>query len=260
MSVAAVLPSGRKPLPSRNSSASNLPGPQAASTFLTVAASTPSRSVTGLRFGASEMIAPTLRSRLGQPSRREPLPGATLLLTVEWHTAHVRPIEVNRPVLLRWGLTPTTALSLTSATVVAGELRLTLPAFSALSTESGRAFESTLRPTDSAVFGLTPGPTPPKRRPSIALSSCSAPLQNASSPKSSKRKTWRPSLTSDWASCDADGGWVLPVCDCALTLNSAPPASAQAPIRAPVRTALRRRLDRGIAVLSSTCFRTANCV
>src|SRR3954468_9098585 len=171
MSVAAVLPSGRKPLPSRNSSASNLPGPHAARTFLTVAASTPSRSVTGLRFGASEMIAPTLRSRLGQPSRREPMPGATLLLTVEWHTAHVRPIEVNRPLLLRWGLTPTTALSLTSARVVAGESRSTLPAFSALSTESGRAFASTLRPTDSAVFGLTPGPTPPRRRPAIALSS-----------------------------------------------------------------------------------------
>src|SRR3954466_1850497 len=171
ISVAAVLPSGRKPLPSRKSSASNLPGPHAARTFLTVAASTPSRSVTGLRFGASETIAPTLRSRLGQPSRREPMPGATELFTVEWHTAHVRPIEVNRPVLLRWGLTPTTALSLTSATVVAGELRLTLPAFSALSTESGRAFASTLRPTDSAVFGLTPGPTPPRRRPAIALSS-----------------------------------------------------------------------------------------
>src|SRR3954451_10734871 len=206
------------------------------------------------------MIAPTLRSRFGQPSWRWPTPGATELLTVEWQTAQVSPIEVIRPEREKCPLTPTTALSLMRARVVAGESRFTLPAFSALSTECGSALASTFRPSDRAVFGLTPGPTPPCDRPSIALSSCSAPLQNASSPKSSKRKTWRPSLTSDWASCDADGGWVLPVCDCALTLNSAPPASAQAPIRAPVRTALRRRLDRGIAVLSSTCFRTANCV
>src|SRR3954471_4284383 len=99
ISLAAVLPSGRKPLPSRNSSASNLPGPHAARTFLTVAASTPSRSVTGLRFGASETIAPTWRSRLGRPSRRPPTPGATESLTVEWHTAHVRPTELRLPLL-----------------------------------------------------------------------------------------------------------------------------------------------------------------
>src|SRR4029079_12007433 len=97
-------------------------------------ASTPSRSVTGLRVGASETIAPTLRSRLGQPSRRWPMPGATELLTVEWHTAHVRPIDDIAPLLLKCGLTPTTALSFTSASVVAGEFRSTLPAFSALTT------------------------------------------------------------------------------------------------------------------------------
>src|SRR3954466_7982952 len=83
MSVAALRPSGWNGLPWRKSSASNLPGPQVASTFRTVAASTPSRSVTGLRFGAAEMIAPTLRSRLGQPSRRWPMPGANELFTVE---------------------------------------------------------------------------------------------------------------------------------------------------------------------------------
>ena len=37
MSIAADLPSGRKPLPSRNNSASNLPGPHPLSTFTTVA-------------------------------------------------------------------------------------------------------------------------------------------------------------------------------------------------------------------------------
>src|SRR3954447_24775659 len=115
-----------------NSSASNLPGPQDARTFLTVGRSTPSRSVTGLRVGAAEMIAPTLRSRLGQPSRRWPMPGANELLTVEWQTAQVRPIELSRPLLVRCGLTPTTALSLISASVVAGESRFTLPAFNAL--------------------------------------------------------------------------------------------------------------------------------
>src|SRR4051812_23004174 len=150
INVAAVLPSGRKPLPSRNSSASNLPGPHAARTFFTVAASTPKRSVMGLRFGASETIAPTFRSRLGHPSRRLPTPGATELFTVEWQTAHVSPTELIAPRRLKCGLTPTTALSLIRARVVAGESRFTLPAFSALSTERGSASASTFRPTDSA--------------------------------------------------------------------------------------------------------------
>ena len=52
ISVAAGLPSGRNALPSRNSSASNLPGPQLCSTVRTVASSTPSRSATGCRSGA----------------------------------------------------------------------------------------------------------------------------------------------------------------------------------------------------------------
>src|SRR3954453_15079068 len=254
MSVAALRPSGWNALPSMNSSASNLPGPHDARTFLTVARSTPSRSVTGLRFGAAEMIAPTLRSRFGQPSRRWPTPGATELLTVEWQTAQVSPIEVIRPEREKCPLTPTTALSLMSARVVAGESRFTLPAFSALSTDPGSALASTFRPSDRAVFGLTPGPTPPCERPSIALSSCSAPLQNALSPKSSKRKICRPCVTSaaalpsavDEPDVDEDRrGWD----ETELTLNSAPPASAQAPISPPVRSTFRRRLDRSICWL-----------
>src|SRR3954468_12437593 len=97
ISVAALRPSGWKALPSMNSSASNLPGPHDARTFLTVGTSTPSTPATGLRFGAAEMIAPTLRSRLGQPSRRWPMPGANELFTVEWQTAQVNPIDVIRP-------------------------------------------------------------------------------------------------------------------------------------------------------------------
>src|SRR3954464_5369421 len=169
ISVAALRPSGWKALASMNSSASNLPGPHDARPFLTVGTSTPSTPATGLRFGAAEMIAPTLRSRLGQPSRRWPMPGANELFTVEWQTAQVNPIDVIRPEEEKGPLTPTTALSLISASVVFGELRSTLPALIALTTDFGSALASTLRPSFSAVAGLTPGPTPPLALPSIAL-------------------------------------------------------------------------------------------
>src|SRR6185312_11821466 len=71
ISVAAVFPSGRKPLPSRNNSASNFPGPQAANTLRTAPWSTPRRPATALRSGARLTIAPTFRSRLAQPSNRD---------------------------------------------------------------------------------------------------------------------------------------------------------------------------------------------
>jgi hypothetical protein len=60
--VAAGFPSGRKALPSRFNSASNLPGPQFISTFSTAARSTPSACWRGVRFGAAATIAPTFRS------------------------------------------------------------------------------------------------------------------------------------------------------------------------------------------------------
>src|SRR2546423_638003 len=188
-----------------NSSASNLPGPHEARTFLTVSTSVPSTSATGLRLGDSETIAPTLRSRLAQPSSRLPMPLVNESSTIEWQTAQVRPTDVSRvPLLLKWPRTPTTALSLSSASVVAGELRLTLPALMALTTDLGSAVESTFRPTERAVFGETPGPTPPWAEPSSAFSSCSAPLQKLSSPNVSKRKTRRPSANClrSWASID----------------------------------------------------------
>ena len=58
---------------------------------------TPSSSATGARFGASEMILPTLRSRLAQPSSRLPMPGANELSTVEWHSEHRIPTPVSLP-------------------------------------------------------------------------------------------------------------------------------------------------------------------
>ena len=66
--------------------------------------------------------------------------------------------------------------------------RLDLPP----SASPGSASASTFSPTASAVFGLTPGPTPPFLAPAIAWCSCSASPQNASSPNVSKRKICRP--------------------------------------------------------------------
>jgi hypothetical protein len=160
------------------------------------------------------------------------------------------------PLRLKWPLTPTTALSLSRVRVVAGEPRFTFPARNALRTPRGSASTSTFRPTLSAVFGLTPALTPPWRAPSIARCNWSAPPQNLLSPKSSKRKIWRPWRTSESASRWAEGG---AVCDTALTVNSAPPARAQIAIRPAVRMALRRRLGRSIAFLPRS-FDTANCV
>src|SRR5215216_3737720 len=213
-------------LPSRKSLASNFPGPQPASTFLTVAASAPRRSVTGLRLGASEITAPTLRSRLAQPSSRRPMPLANESSTVELHTAHVRPTERSVPLELKKPFTPTTALSLISASVVLGLLRSTLPFLMAWTTARGSAAASTLRPAASAFFGLSPGPTPPSREPSIALWSCNALPQKAWSPKVSKRKISLPWLKRRcaWLELRAE-----PPCDVvvetALTLSRSDPAS-----------------------------------
>ena len=82
----------------------------------------------GFRLGASDTIAPTLRSRLAQPSSRLPMPGAKESSTVEWQNAHWMPIDLTLPSGLANAVTPTTAFSLSSAIVVAGSSRLTLPA------------------------------------------------------------------------------------------------------------------------------------
>ena len=91
------------------------------------------------------------------------------------------PIDVSAAAAVEEPVTPTTAFSFSSASVVAGSSRSTLPALIAAAIVCGSASTSTLRPTASAVFGLTPGPTPPFFAPAIAWCSCSASPQNASS-------------------------------------------------------------------------------
>src|SRR5262249_15760273 len=168
-------------------------GPQLPSTFFTVSTSTPRRSVNGLRLGASDTIAPTLRSRLAHPSSRLPIPGANELSTVEWQNAHWIPIDLTLPSGFVKAVTPTTAFNLRRARVVAGSSRLTFPAASCFFKLSGSASASTLRPTDNAVFGETPGPRPPFFSPAMALCNWSASPQKASLPNVSKRKIFLPS-------------------------------------------------------------------
>jgi hypothetical protein len=69
---------------------------------------------------------------------------------------------------LKKPFTPTTAFSFSSASVVFGLLRSTLPFLIPAATLAGILVASTFRPTESAVFGLTPGPTPPSFLPSSA--------------------------------------------------------------------------------------------
>src|SRR5688572_13688680 len=90
----------------------------------------------------------------------------------------MRPLSSNLPVR------PTTAFSLSRASVTAGSSRFTAPALIFAFSASGRASASTLSPTASAVFGLTL---------SIALCSCKASPKKASEPKVSKRKICLPS-------------------------------------------------------------------
>ena len=157
----ADLPSGWNALPSRASSASNLPGPQLARTARTVSVDTPSSSANGCRLGDRPMIAPTFKSRAGHPSSRWPMPGANELSTVEWQSAHWMPMLFKPPFPSLKPVTPTTALRSRSASVVSGEFKSTWPAAIAFWTASGRASTSTFKPTASAVAGLTPGPVPP---------------------------------------------------------------------------------------------------
>src|SRR3954466_5950439 len=195
-----------------NSSASNLPGPHAARTFFTVATLVWSRWATGLRFGDRDTMGPTWRAGFAQPSSRCPMPGAKELSTVEWHSAHSMPTERRVPLEAKMPLTPTTEFSLSSARVTAGSSRFTLPALMAERTALGSLVTSTLRPTPSAVFGLTPGPTPPLALPARARLRCRVPPQKAWSPKVSNRKVRRPWSTSRlaWWSTEAGDWWGPP--------------------------------------------------
>jgi hypothetical protein len=52
--------------------------------------------VNGFRFGASDSIAPTFRSRLAQPSSRFPIPGANELSTVQGdRTIHLAALKLD---------------------------------------------------------------------------------------------------------------------------------------------------------------------
>src|SRR3954454_5955435 len=258
INVAAVLPSGRKPFPSRKSSASNLPGPHAPSTRLTVGTLVCSRLATGCRFGDSDTIAPTFRSRLAQPSSRFPMPGAKESSTVEWHSAHSIPTDFSEPAESKNPLTPTTELSFSNARVTFGSLRSTCPAARASLMLVGRASTSTFRPTARAVFGLTPGPTPPLALPAIAWFRCRVPPQKSWSPNVSNRNVCRPSLTrsSAWSSSGSDSLWIdvevelaaLEVPAVAWNPTARTPPSAMMPS---VATVLRRGRRRGCCSASS---------
>src|SRR5689334_20136387 len=97
------------------------------------------------------------------------------------------PIDCKDPLSLKLPFTPTTAFNFKSVSVVAGSFKLAAPDLIADTTVGGKASASTFRPTAKAVLGLTPVPKPPFADPAIALSICSNPLQNDSSPKASKR-------------------------------------------------------------------------
>src|SRR5262249_17655760 len=174
--------------PSKLLRGSYLPGPQELSTFLV--------AVSAANAGDSATIAPTLRSRLGQPSRRLPTPGTNELSTVEWHSAQVKPTRVTvsfPPTFSTVPFTPITALSLTSATVVAGSGGLVGWVLVACPTSAGSASESTLRPTASAVVGSTALTT---------CSMCSESVHFVSSPNVSKRNVCLPCATRAALSAD----------------------------------------------------------
>src|SRR4029078_13664758 len=96
-------------LPSMVQAGSYIPGPHELYTAFCAAVSA----------GDSATIAPTFSVRLGHPSRRDTIAGANELSTVEWQNAHVMPTRVSVLFASTCPTTPTTALSLSSVTVVA---------------------------------------------------------------------------------------------------------------------------------------------
>src|SRR5688572_15215356 len=190
------------------------------------------------------MIAPTLRSRAAQPSRRRPIPGAKELSTVEWQSAQVMPtLRSCWPEGSKNPRTPTTAFSLRSASVVAGSSRSTRSRRNASFRAAGKASTSTLSPSASADFGLSPGPVPPFARPAIDWCRRSASPQKAWLPKLSCRKIRRPRSIS-WSALS----------DCAWSRVEA--ASGGAPSAA--RTVSAARLPKRIAMVRFFILRKTN--
>ena len=98
------------------------------------------------------------------------MPASKESSTSEWQSAQVMPTELRRrPLSSKNPRTPTTALSLSSASVVAGLVRSTRPCFSIVRSCGGSASTSTFRPSASAASGLSPSPTPPFARPGDGL-------------------------------------------------------------------------------------------
>jgi hypothetical protein len=81
-----------------------------------------------------------------------------------------RALDAHRPQppsLAKKPVTPTTAFSLSSASVVSGR-RVDGAGLDAGGDVGGNHLGVDLSPTASAVLGLTPGPTPPLALPAIA--------------------------------------------------------------------------------------------
>ena len=128
------------------------------------------------------------------------MPGANESSTVEWQSAQVRPIDCMPPLgVAPTATTPTTAFSAEQRERVRRIVQIDAAAGERADQRPAAAVAaSTFSPTPSAAAGLTPGPTPPKRAPSIAWCSLSVSPQKCSSPKVSKRNVWRPRL--NWSS------------------------------------------------------------
>ena len=120
------------------------------------------------------------------------MPGTRELSTVEWHSAHSMPTELRLPSLSKRPLTPTTALSFSSASVTPESFRSTCPFLMASCSDFGNAFTSTFSPSASASFGDRPGPMPPCFAPAIVLLRCRVSPQNFWSLNVLKRKVCLP--------------------------------------------------------------------
>ena len=139
ISVAAVLPSGRNALPSQDSSASNLPGPQARarpSPVGLVDLQQVGERLSGS--GASAMIAPTFRSRFGPAV--EPLADARRERVVDRRVAERARMPIDVMVAARRRRTPSRRRprsACSSASVVAGSSRSTCCRLRSAATRSG---------------------------------------------------------------------------------------------------------------------------
>ena len=135
------------------------------------------------------------------------MPGANESSTVEWHSAHWMPTEREAFARSKKPVTPTTALQLQQRERGRRIVEIDRPRRSCLHEPAGSASTSTLSPSSSALFGLTPGPTPPIASPWIASCSRSSSPQNSSSPNVSKRNVCRPSSIIRFACSTMASSW-----------------------------------------------------